>query len=77
MSHQQPSYRPDFGAAEPHRLRSRADAAQFLGVAVSTLERWDREGFGPVPVKIGPRRIGYRTGDLVAFIETRAAKAAA
>jgi predicted DNA-binding transcriptional regulator AlpA len=67
---------PNFGEAETHRLRSRADAAEFLGVAVSTLERWDREGFGPRPVKIGPRRVGYRTGDLVAFIETRATAAA-
>lgn len=74
MSVHEPS---DFGAAEPHRLRSRADASQFLGVAVSTLERWDREGYGPRPVKIGPRRVGYRTCDLIAFIETKLAPVAA
>ncbi len=77
MTHQHPSSRPDFGEAESHRLRSRTDAAQFLDVAVSTLERWDRDGYGPRPVKIGPRRVGYRTGDLIAFIEARLAKAAA
>ncbi len=75
MSHQQPSSRPDFGEAEPHRLRSRVDAAQFLGVAVSTLERWDREGYGPRAIKIGPRRVGYRTSDLIAFIEAKLAAA--
>lgn len=61
----------DFGDAEPHRLRSRADTARFLGVAVTTLERWAREGHGPRPIKIGPRRLGYRTRDLIAFIEAR------
>ena len=68
---------PDFGNAERHRLRSRLATAVFLGVSIPTLERWDRDGYGPRPVKIGPRRVGYRTGDLIAFIEQRLAKSAA
>ena len=76
MTHQTPLPR-DFGDAERHRLHTRRDAAQFLGVSLPTMERWDRAGYGPRPVKIGPRRVGYRTGDLVDFIEQRLAQAAA
>lgn len=65
----------DFGAAESHRLHSRADTARFLNVSVSTLERWDRLGIGPKAVKVGPRRVGYRVADLVAHV-TNGAEAA-
>lgn len=53
----------EFGYAEGQRLRSRKQAAKFLGVAVSTLERWDRTSIGPPCVRIGPRRVGIRWPD--------------
>jgi predicted DNA-binding transcriptional regulator AlpA len=77
MSHSQQPHVTNFGDSEPHRLRSRHETAEFLGVSVGTLERWDRQGYGPRPVKIGPRRVGYRTRDLIEFIETKLADAAA
>jgi predicted DNA-binding transcriptional regulator AlpA len=74
MSHQAAL---DFGLAETHRIRSRADAAQFLNLSVSTLERWDRLGIGPKVIKIGPRRVGYRVCDLNEFAEAHQEQKAA
>jgi hypothetical protein len=64
----------DFGTAENDRLRSRADAAHFLNVSISTLERWDRLQIGPKAIKIGPRRVGYRVGALVECAQGRSSK---
>lgn len=50
-------------------LRSREEAARFLGVAPQTLSCWASSGRYPLPyVKIG-RRAMYRQSDLDAFIE--------
>ena len=49
----------DFGFLEPDRMFTRTEAAHFLKVSVSTLERWAAEGIGPKVVKIGPRKVGY------------------
>lgn len=38
------------------------DLAHMLGVSLSTLERWRCQGGGPAFLKIGRRRVGYRTG---------------
>jgi len=34
---------------------TKAQAADFLGVSVPTLDRWNRLGMGPVRTKIGKR----------------------
>lgn len=56
-----------------HDQLTRPDAASRLGVSVRTLERWARMGWGPRPIKRGPRLVRYdavevdeyrRTGDL-------------
>lgn len=45
-------------------------AAQFIGVAVSTLARWRVEGNGPRFVRpIGMRMVTYDKADLVAWLE--------
>lgn len=57
--------------ATGRRLLSRREYCALLGISESTSERWHRDGFGPVPVKIGPRRVGYRLADVLAFITAR------
>lgn len=42
-------------------------AADYLGLAVSTLNKWRCHGGGPVFIKMG-RAVRYRTEDLDAFI---------
>jgi excisionase family DNA binding protein len=49
---------------------SRADAARYLGVSVSTLARWASKNEGPSYYVIGARA-RYRLGDLDNFIETQ------
>lgn len=47
---------------------NRAEAAEYLGVAPSTLADWHRRGIGPKSIKPYGRRF-YRTASLRAFIE--------
>jgi predicted DNA-binding transcriptional regulator AlpA len=53
------------------RLITRAEKCAMLNISPSTSERWGREGFGPRAIKIGPRRVGYRLADVLAFITAR------
>lgn len=46
---------------------TRVEAAEYLGLAPSTLADWQRRGLGPASVKVGGRRF-YRTKALDAFI---------
>lgn len=45
-------------------------AAQYLGLKESTLEKWRVIGAGPVFVALN-RAVRYRESDLLAFIESR------
>jgi excisionase family DNA binding protein len=45
-------------------------AARALGVSVSTLRRWARDGNGPTVVKIG-RLVRYRPADLDRFVRVQ------
>lgn len=51
------------------RLLSREEAAEMCGVDVSTLWRWDRDGYLK-PVKIG-RSVRYHTSDVMAILKKR------
>lgn len=51
------------------RLLSRAEVAEMCGVDVSTLWRWDRDGYLK-PVKIG-RAVRYHTSDVMAILKKR------
>jgi len=42
-------------------------AAEYLGLAVSTLNKWRCHGGGPVFIKMG-RAVRYRTQDLESFL---------
>jgi predicted site-specific integrase-resolvase len=44
-------------------------AARMLGVSVSTLRRWDRDGKGPRAIKFS-RLVRYRPADLQRFLRT-------
>ena len=54
-----------------NRMITRAELCEFLTISPATSERWGREGFGPRAIKIGPRRVGYRLADVLAFITAR------
>ncbi|MCA3628042.1 MAG: helix-turn-helix domain-containing protein [Methylobacterium sp.] len=53
--------------ASQHPLRNNADAAAYLGLGVSTLEKLRMTGKGPVYLKIG-RRCLYAQHDLDAWL---------
>jgi predicted DNA-binding transcriptional regulator AlpA len=44
------------------------EAAQYLGVSVSTLKLWRAQKVGPKWTKRGARLIGYRPSDLEQFL---------
>lgn len=48
------------------------EAANYLGLAVSTLNKWRCHGGGPIFIKLG-RAVRYRVEDLDAFIMGRRA----
>jgi predicted site-specific integrase-resolvase len=44
-------------------------AAYFLGVSISTLEKWRAAGQGPPVVRLSKKLFRYRRADLLAFAE--------
>ena len=50
------------------QLVDRVTVAKLLMVSPATLCRWAKLGRGPRPVRIGPRRVGYRVGDVEQYI---------
>lgn len=53
---------------QPRILRT-PDAADYLGLTASTLEKMRLSGNGPRFVRLGTRAVGYTVGDLDTFIE--------
>ena len=45
--------------------------ASMLGLAVQTLRNWRFQGRGPSYVKLGPRAVRYKLGDVLDFAEER------
>jgi len=54
-------------------LMSVEQAADFLGLAVSTLNKWRCYGDGPTFIKMG-RSVRYRISDLNDYVENRQAE---
>src|SRR5258708_853885 len=52
---------------QPHLLRT-PDAARYVGLAESTLEKMRIYGTGPVYQKAGPKIVVYRAEDLDAWL---------
>lgn len=48
-----------------------SDAARFCGVSVSHFRRLHARGQLPRPIRLGERRLGWRLGDLVAWVRSR------
>ena len=55
---------------QPHVLRT-PDAAQYLGLTASTLEKMRLYGTGPHFIRLGARAVGYSVSDLNSWIEDR------
>src|SRR4051812_48243382 len=58
------------GQPDGRRLRT-PEAAEYLGVGESTLEKWRCSGKGPVFERAGTRIVVYRVADLDAFLAAR------
>ena len=43
----------------------------MLGIGRMTLHRWVASGSFPKPIRLGPNAIGWKAGDVSAWIETR------
>ena len=52
---------------KPVTVMTVKQAAEYLGLAVSTLNKWRCHGGGPVFIKMG-RAVRYRVEDLEAYI---------
>jgi predicted DNA-binding transcriptional regulator AlpA len=55
------------------RVVSSAEAAAFCGISQSHWMRLNRLGQVPAPVRLGARKLGWRIGSLVNFVNERAA----
>jgi predicted DNA-binding transcriptional regulator AlpA len=55
---------------QPRVLRT-PDAARYLGLTASTLEKMRLTGGGPRFIRLGFRAVGYAIGDLDDFIDGR------
>jgi excisionase family DNA binding protein len=60
----------------PDRVLNCKETAELLGVSLRTLDRIAAEGSLP-KIKLSPGRVGFRQRDVLAWIESRAAKTAA
>jgi len=56
-----------------HRVLDAAQSATFVGLSVSHWRRIVRAKRAPQPVQLTERRIGWRAGDLVAWLAPKAA----
>lgn len=53
------------------RIMKARDAAEFCGVSVNTLRAMRAAGTAPAPISLSDRRIGWRIGDLMDFLDCR------
>jgi predicted DNA-binding transcriptional regulator AlpA len=57
--------------AAPHRIVRQRDAAIYVGLSESKLEKFRTTGGGPIFIRLGRRAIGYCLDDLDDWIEHR------
>ena len=53
---------------------SAKEAAQYLGVSVSTLKNWRAKKIGPKSTRRGARLVAYRPADLEKFLDDNSAR---
>lgn len=54
--------------SKTHRLMTRSEAADYLGVNRRTLEQWARKRIGPAVINLPSGRPSYVKADLDSFI---------
>lgn len=70
--HSLPTFSHDF---EKSRILNSAQSAEFIGLSVPHFRRLYRSGKAPKPLLIGDRKYGWRAGDLVQWLASRAGEA--
>lgn len=65
---------PRLEVAEPPKLWTVEGLAEYLGVPVQTIYRWNSRGQGPPYVRLG-KHARYRPADVDAWLDTRATSA--
>lgn len=65
---------PRAGVVERAVVLSPSQAAQYLGVSVSTLKNWRAKKIGPRWVMRGARLVAYKPADLERFLDESSAK---
>jgi hypothetical protein len=65
---------PRAGAVERPVVLGPSEAAQYLGVSVSTLKNWRAKNIGPKWTLRGARLVAYRPADLEKFLDDNSAK---
>lgn len=56
---------------EAPALLDTTEAAKYLGLSVSTLNKWRLIGEGPAWRKVGPVCVRYSTDDITAWLDSR------
>jgi prophage regulatory protein len=59
-----------------HRVLDTAESAAFCNYSIPHWRRMYRTGDAPKPLKLGARKLGWRIGDLVDWLASRAREAA-
>jgi predicted DNA-binding transcriptional regulator AlpA len=73
-SHHLDSRAPDLmteGTGDPNDLLNTSDVAEWLGISTQFLEIGRHRGFGPPYIRVSPRRIRYRRGDVLNWLAAR------
>jgi predicted DNA-binding transcriptional regulator AlpA len=54
-----------------NRVLNTAEAAAFLNFSVPHFRRLYRSGGVPAPIQLSTRKLGWKTGELIDWVETR------
>jgi hypothetical protein len=54
------------------QLLTRRQAAEWLGVTVDCLSRWDLAGRGPRALRVGQHKTGYKVGAILEWLDSQA-----
>lgn len=60
-----------------HRVLDAAEACEFVKISLPHWRRMYRNGDAPTPIHLGVRKLGWRVGDLIAWLDQRQGIAAA
>ena len=55
----------------PHEIKLTAEAAKYVRLSASTLEKARVKGTGPAFIRIGARKVAYLTSDLDKWLHAR------